>query len=134
MKVERPFIISILLLALALFSACSPQNLSTNDIELANPSASTYLSDHPSADIFLKGNIVYKNAEQIDWIKDASLKLGKKVMTINKVSSNENDFENGTATKLSVGTEVYEPEKKNGHVLIAVVNGEKVPYIGLIEG
>ncbi|MYL35152.1 hypothetical protein GLW08_03910 [Pontibacillus yanchengensis] len=134
MKINKLYVVVLNLIIVVALTACSTQNLSSDDIKTANPTAESFLSEKPEADIFVKGNIVYKNAEQIDWIQDTSFTLGEKVMTIKEVSNEGNNFKHGTASKLSVGTEIFELEKKNGHLLIALVNEEKIPYIGLIEG
>ena len=94
------------------------------------------MSSNKEADIFLVDDIVYANAQHIEWVNEKELKLGKEVIEISKQTVDSKQFNNGTASRLPVGTKIYRPSGTLGHgpIYIAVVNGEEIRYLGLIEG
>lgn len=99
----------------------------------ANPTAKEVFTNNKDADIFLYREIVYQNAEDLDWVKDLELTKGKEVKEIKRIYSGKGDFPDHAATKLPVGNKVYEAQT-NHQLLIAVVEGKEIPYIGLVEG
>jgi hypothetical protein len=118
-------------------AACNNQTIEdpvNHELSVGNPIAEEILSKNKDADIFVYGGRVYQNAEDIDWINSLDLKKGQEVTKITAQTLNAKEFENGTATKLPIGTKIYEPVKKQGPILIAVVNGKEVRYLGLVEG
>ncbi|MGP4108496.1 hypothetical protein [Virgibacillus sp. L01] len=130
-----------LLLALLLLSipilmvGCnSNSDESTDGNDIGNPDAKQLLAANKDADIFSTIDVVYKNAENVSWVNELDLSLGDKYFEIIKQSTTPEEFESGTASKLPVGTKIYNPAKENGPILIAVVEDEKIPYLGVIEG
>lgn len=121
-----------LLLSVCLFMLAGCGNLQGN-LEInstSNPTPKEILkSNH--ADIFYLDEIVYSNAEHLDWVKEIEYKLGAEIGEITKVTSNGEDFNHGTANRLPKGTKIY---KTNSLVYIAVVNGKEIRYIQLLEG
>lgn len=96
-----------------------------------NPTGEDILRQVPDADIFVFNNLVYIKAE----IQDSSLKLGEKVGTITKMYDTGSGFENGTATKLPVETDIYRPEgEKNDVVLLVEIDGKIIRYLAIMEG
>ncbi len=77
--------------------------------------------------------VVYVNAEKIDWVKRTELTLGEVVLEIVRQSNDGKDFTEGTATKLPVGTKIYKPIEK-GDIYVAILDGREVRYLGLREG
>ncbi|MEW9674487.1 hypothetical protein [Ammoniphilus sp. 3BR4] len=118
-----------------IIAGCSntvPSNQERAKIE--NPTAEEILSTNRNADIFVVEGVVYSNADNVDWVKELDLNIGEEVIQITKQTNNGKEFENGTATKLPVGTKIYNSVEKHGPIYIAVVNGKEVRYLGLIEG
>jgi hypothetical protein len=98
-----------------------------------NPTVEEILQNNKDADIFMLNGVVYTNAEDIEWVNAKKLTLGEEVVEISKQTTDSNKIENGTATKLPVGTKIYEPLEK-GDIYIAVVEGKEIRYLGLREG
>ncbi|CAM3815304.1 hypothetical protein [Alkalicoccus chagannorensis] len=126
------FIVVVLLL-----SACDIQT--NNEVESeeeppGNPTAEEILSSSPDADIFKAGGIIYSNAEDIDWVMEEELTLDEEVLEITEQSNHGEDFENGTATELPVGTKIYDHHEGRGPIYTAVVDDKEIRYLGLIEG
>ncbi|MDC3414322.1 hypothetical protein NC797_14920 [Aquibacillus sp. 3ASR75-11] len=122
------------IIVLFILSGCTKDNANTSDdslSEIGNPTPEEILEDNSDADIFQYKEIVYTNAK--DRAEEFNLTLGNRVKEIRKEYSGS-DFKADMATKLPVGTEIYEPKEKQGAVLVAIIKGKKVPYIGLIEG
>ena len=128
-----------LFIALMILTGCSqspaihsqPSNIQSS---IGNPTAKEMLAQNPVADFFQYNDIVYANASDIEWVQQAELTIGEHVGTITKQYTDDLTFEHEMATKLPVGTEIYEPVKNKGPVLIVTVNGEEIRYLGLIEG
>ncbi len=57
----------------------------------------------------------------------------KKVGEIKKMSSDKNDFDNGTATKLSKGTVIYSTKERK-EILLVSFKGKLKKYVALGEG
>ncbi|MDG5788623.1 hypothetical protein QA612_14160 [Evansella sp. AB-P1] len=119
-----------------LLASCTPDTESeTGDSGVyttRNPTAEDVLASNED-DIFVFHDVVYVYAEDIDWVKQLDLTLGDEVLEINHQSISGKDFVNGTASKLPLGTKIYEPREK-GDIYIAIVNGEEVRYLGWREG
>ncbi|PAV31499.1 hypothetical protein CIL05_02255 [Virgibacillus profundi] len=75
---------------------------------------------------------VYTNAKDIEWVNEEELTLGEKVGEIQNQTDNSKEFENFTASKLPTGTEIYELEEKKGPIFIVKLDGDKIPYLGLV--
>jgi hypothetical protein len=99
-----------------------------------NPTAKEILAQNPNADIFQHKGIIYTNAINIEWVEQTELTIGESAGTIKKQYKDGLTFENGMATKLPVGVEIFEPVKKSGPVLIVKLSGKEMRYLGLIEG
>ncbi|MFC4408878.1 hypothetical protein ACFOZY_00370 [Chungangia koreensis] len=118
-----------------LLSSCNTKETNQlNNIETGNPTVEEILVENENADIFLLNGIVYSNAEQIDWVVNQELTVGQEVLEITKQTSDSHDFSNGSATKLPVGTKIYEKIDGNGDIVIAIVEGKEIRYLGLREG
>ncbi|GAA0336184.1 hypothetical protein GCM10008967_28210 [Bacillus carboniphilus] len=125
--------IPVILLFLLILGACNEEKIVFIEQE-GNPTAEEILSKIKNADIFEYKRIIYKNAEEVEWVQELDLELGKVVTEITEQSQNGKGFTSGVATKLPVGTKIYEPSGGKGLVLIAVVYGEEIRYLGLVEG
>ncbi|WP_243299963.1 hypothetical protein [Bacillus litorisediminis] len=123
----------VILFFLLILGACNEEEIFFIENQ-GNPTAEEILSKNKNADIFEYERIIYKNAEEVEWVQDLELEIGKEVTQITKQSQDGKGFTSGTATKLPVGTIIYEPLEKQGLVLIAVVDGQQIRYLGLVEG
>jgi len=131
----------ILINSLLLISCSSETNEQVNGIKVneqtiinGNPTPEEILTIDKDADIFLIGDVVYKNAEEIEWVRELNLTLGEKSGVIKKNTNNISEFENYTATKLPIGTVIYSPVEKKGPIKIVIVDNKEIRYLGLIEG
>jgi len=123
--------IGLILIVVSLVSlgltGCAVEN---NQAVLGNPTPKDFLKNEDS-DIFVLENIVYSNAQDLEWVKDLDYTLGVQVGEITKVSKKATGFSNGTSNKLPVGTIIY---RTNTPAFIAVVNGKEIPYLMMLEG
>ncbi|CAM5214786.1 hypothetical protein UACE39S_05088 [Ureibacillus acetophenoni] len=102
--------------------------------ETGNPTPEEILSNDPNADIFLIGDVVYINAEDIRWVKELELTIGDKSGEIKKNTTNSSEFESYTANKLPIGTVIYSPVEKSGPIKIVIIDNKEIRYLGMIEG
>ncbi|WHX28080.1 hypothetical protein QNH47_09605 [Virgibacillus halodenitrificans] len=120
---------------LTILTACDKYNEeNTNEKAEDNPTPKEILADDENADIFFMDGTVYTNAENIEWVKKEDLTIGKEIGVIKNQTDNSEEFENFTASKLPIGTEIYEPQNKSGSIYIVKLNNEEIPYLGLVEG
>lgn len=132
MKMIISFFIGMILL-----TACSQsvENNAESRVEAThNPTAVEVLAQNADADIFQFQGIVYENADHVEWVQQDKLTIGERVGKITKPYQEGLPFEDGMATKLPTGAEIYEPAKKSGPVLIVKWNGNEKRYLGLLEG
>lgn len=98
----------------------------------------TYV-DEQYTDYIIYQGVIYISHEGYPYGKDGFYITeyipGDKLMEITEVSSNRvlAELSDGTASVLSVGTEIYTCQNR-GDFILALVDGEYVPYFGLIEG
>lgn len=127
--------IYILLVLMFTLAGCNEGKEVSNTSEVTqNPKAAEFLSEHPNADLFIMKGIIYKNAEDIEWVQELDLQKGEKVYEITKQSKQADELESGSATVLPVGTKIYKTAEHHGQVYLAEINGERIRYLGLIEG
>lgn len=110
---------------LFLLSGCST-------ISSSNLSPETLLKDEPDADFFIMNSIIYVNAIDVEWVKEIPLKEGKFLGKINNTGVKSN-FKDWDATKLDIGTEIYELATRNNIVIIKIDNNY-MPYLKYVEG
>jgi hypothetical protein len=119
-----------LMVFLILISGCSKgefQMSAVND----NPTAKDIMTLNHDADIFISDGYVFSNAENLAWIRDQGYELGEQIGEIKKQTAIYQRFKEWTASKLPVGTKIFET---NAPFYIAIVNGKEIPYIKLVEG
>lgn len=83
--------------------------------------------------MFQLGGVVYQNAEDVDWVLEEELTIGDKAGSITRSYQEGEEFADGMATLLPVGTELYRPVER-GDILIAVIDGNEIRYLKLVEG
>lgn len=113
------------LLLASLITGCfrSTKNSATPDL---------VLKDNPNADFLIIDNTVYKNVEDVQWVKDIPLKKGNFLGKTNKTKVKRN-FKNWNATSLDIGTEVYKLEGRED-IVLAKKEDKYIPYIRYVEG
>ena len=124
----------VLLCALSIITvwtlaACSNKNEMQSTSE--KPTASEVLGEDSTADIFQFNDTIYES--DVKWAENTEVTQKKKVGEIKKMSSDQDDFENGTATKLSKGTVIYSTKEKN-EILLVSFKGKLKKYVALGEG
>lgn len=109
------------------FSGPAPQQSTT----IGNPTASDILASDPSANIVVYQDIVYQAG--IQWVDELELTKGELVLEILKYSRVGNEFANGTASGLPVGTKIYRV-KERGDIVIAETDQGDIRFYALVEG
>lgn len=109
--------------------ACSNKNDMQSTSE--KPTASEVLREDSTADIFQFNDTIYKS--DVVWAEKTEVTQNKKVGEIKRRSSDRDDFDNGTATKLSKGTALYSTKERN-EILLVSFNGKLKKYVALGEG
>ena len=123
-----------LMVGLLLLTGCNQFKVTDDEQSTATVTASEILTNNPNADIFQLEGTIYSNASNIDWVQKQELSIGTKIGTITKQYKDGLTFEDGMATKLPVGAEIFEPTEKNGLILIVKFDNKEIRYLGLIEG
>ncbi|WP_421378094.1 hypothetical protein ACOJQI_12115 [Bacillus salacetis] len=119
----------LLLSILAVFLAGCNNGFSMSPAT-GNPTPKDYLK-YEDADIFFLGDHVYSNAEDLDWVSELDYELGEELGEITSQADKASKFKDGTANKLPVGTKIYNTDTP---AYIAVVDGEEIPYLKMVEG
>lgn len=119
-----------LLLFLIFLAGCSKSQIQMSVVN-DNPTAKDILSLNHDADIFISDGYVFSNAGNLDWVRKQDYDLGEQIGEIQKRTGDYRRFKEWTASKLPVGTKIFET---NAPFYIAVVNGQEIPYIKLVEG
>lgn len=107
---------------------CNSDNSSSPSI--INPPPKDYLK-YDNADIFLLDGYVFSNAADVEWVTELEYKLGEQVGEITKQTNKASKFKNGTANKLPIGTKIFETDTP---AYIAIVDGDEIPYLKMVEG
>lgn len=134
--VYRKSLFLILFLTVSLVACNENEGSGIEEHTTHNPTPEEILSEEKDADIFLEGDVVYKNAQDIDWVNEEKLTVGEEIGEIKKQSNDSEKFEDFTATKLPVGVKIYEPEEdeSGGLIYIIKMDDEEMRYLGLVEG
>lgn len=119
------------LLVAVILSGCQDAEATYNKFDTGNPAAADFLDNDPHADIFEYGGIIYVNAKQIDWVMEENIKTKRFIGEIAQTTTKAKAFHSLTASKLPVGTKVYET---NSPIMIAKVDGKEYRYLGMREG
>lgn len=117
-------------IGLVLLSAGCSNEQEITSVTTGNPTVEEVLNEG-TEDIFLLDEIVYLNGEDIDWVQEREYTLGEAVGEIKEQAVEVEEFEDGTANILPVGTVIYNTDTE---LNIAIVDGEEIPYIPLVEG
>lgn len=117
------------IMAVWILVGCNDEEIMQSTSE--KPTASEVLSEDSKADIFQFNDTIYKS--DVAWAEKTEVTQNKKVGEIKRNSSDRDDFDNGTATKLSKGTALYSTKERN-EILLVSFNGKLKKYVALGEG
>ncbi|MFP7279251.1 hypothetical protein SFC11_07795 [Exiguobacterium indicum] len=117
------------IMAVWILVGCNNEEIMQSTSE--KPTASEVLSEDSKADIFQFNDTIYKS--DVAWAEKTEVTQNKKVGEIKRRSSDRDDFDNGTATKLSKGTALYSSKERND-ILLVSFNGKLKKYVALGEG
>ena len=124
----------ILILLLLLTSCGDPfmsQSCTRDTVSSMYPQC--IIQKNKNADFFVFNHLVYQyDHNYSDNININESSIGQYAGTI-EVSGIKKDFTDLSATKLPVGTKIYE-HKENSNILFAQVNDVYYPYFAVIEG
>ncbi|MGE6489233.1 hypothetical protein [Paenisporosarcina sp. NPDC076898] len=129
-----PVIFTVVIFVLA---GCSQGSSSGNSraesvtVTPGNPDANEILGLNSEADIFQWGDIIYTT--NVEWVEKLELTKDEQIGEITKNSTNPDDFINGTANKLPVGTKIFSV-KEDGGFLLVEYNQQLKKYLMLVEG
>lgn len=125
----------LLICMMILITGCKLQTAENEKtITPGNPTATEVLSDDNEADIFQFNNLIYTNASTIEWVQEDTYEKGPQVDEIRKQSADSKEFSDGTASKLPVGTKVFQVVGNGQLLLMIEKDDEKIVYLALIEG
>lgn len=118
-----------------LISGCkSPTAENEKTVTTGNPTAADILDDDHEADIFQYNNLIYINASTIEWVQEDTYEKGPEIEEIRKQSVESDEYTDGTASKLPIGTKVFQVVGNGQLLLMIEKNGEEIIYLALIEG
>ena len=101
--------VNLLFSLVVVFNGCQNEKRDhpVTDETLGIPNAEERLSENPQADILMINQVTYINVEDLGYDNDKEYELGELVLTVQEQSTDGDEFEHGTASKLPVGTKVY---------------------------
>jgi len=117
------------IMAVWILVGCNNEEIMQSTSE--KPTASEVLSEDSKADIFQFNDTIYKS--DVAWAEKTEVTQKEKIGEIKRRSSDKDDFDNGTATKLSKGTALYSTKERN-EILLVSFNGKLKKYVALGEG
>ncbi|KKO52668.1 hypothetical protein [Paenibacillus sp. DMB20] len=125
----------LLFVVIFLLTACAarPSNSQQLTVATHNPTAEEILQHEPDADIFMSGDIVYRNAKDTKWVQQEKIGSLKGIGEIQSRYDGRGSFENKMATKLPPDTKLFAASPST-LIIVAEVNGEQIRYLGLVEG
>ncbi|WMT42000.1 hypothetical protein RE628_06055 [Paenibacillus sp. D2_2] len=97
-----------------------------------NPTGEEMLNLNPEADIFMFGDLIYENADTLDWVQQFKFEGQSKVGEITAIYRDQENFTNGMSTKLPVGTEIFRPSPHQFSSLSWTVSNTAI--WGLLKG
>lgn len=97
--------------------------------------AKEILTNDHDADIFQYNGLIYTSSSSHtkELFEDVNLDKGKQISQIIRQSNDHNEFIDGVATKLPIGTEIYQVPGEGLAVLTVVIDGERIFYIAAIK-
>ncbi|WP_051508765.1 hypothetical protein [Sporosarcina sp. D27] len=126
----RLLVVGIVLSVLVLTS-CTSRSGTITESSSKPPDADEVLRQEPDADIFQWDGSVYQ--ADVEWVQELELTKNELLGEIVNNAQNPKDFQNGTATKLPIGSMIYSTNEGGLYILVEV-DGELRKYLLLAEG
>ncbi|MCM3756356.1 hypothetical protein M3197_02540 [Sporosarcina aquimarina] len=129
----RLLVVGIVFSVLVLTS-CTSESGTITESSSKPPDAGETLRLDPDADIFQWEGSIYK--ADVDWVQELELtknELLGEIAENAENAQNPKDFQDGTASKLPIGSMIYSTNE-GGLYLLAEVEGELQKYLLLAEG
>ncbi|MCM3572369.1 hypothetical protein M3172_04160 [Mesobacillus subterraneus] len=127
--VKLKIVVFILLIPVVFLGGCSADG--------GRVTARDVLKQNDNADILKYDGFIYSNVTNLEWFKKEKerIKKGEEIGKIKKVTTSSMFFTNFSATKLPVGTVLFDTNDGNkGTIYVETENGEALYYIQLLEG
>lgn len=103
-----------------------------NSNAIEKRTAEEILTDDPAADIFQYNGLIYSKSKNKEIDDEISLEKGKQVSEIKKQTTDHDDFIDGTATLLTIGTKIYQVTGQGLAVLAIIKYGKVIIYLAEI--
>lgn len=127
----KAYLVMSLILVLAM-AGCSNNSMpQTTTHTTGNPDVEEVFELYEDPDVLLWNDLVY--IAGVDWVDALELTAGEVVGEVVKQTDAVDEFVNGTANQLEVGSPIYKSNEKN-FVLLVERDGEWVRYYALVEG
>lgn len=125
----------VMCLGLLVTTGCQMRTAESEEtVTIGNPTAADILEDDREADIFQYNNLIYTNASTIDWVQEDTYEKGPEIDEVRKQSMESDDFSDGTASKLPVGTKIFQVVGNGQLLLMVEKDDQQIVYLALIEG
>lgn len=118
-------------LCLFFLTSCAPSNEPVSMSSSKPPDAEEVLDQEPDADIFQWQGSVYQ--ADVEWVQELELTKNELLGEILYNAQIPENFQDGTATKLPIGSMIYSTNEGGLYVLVEV-DGELLKYLLLAEG
>ncbi|REK77038.1 hypothetical protein [Paenibacillus paeoniae] len=98
---------------------------------IGNPTVQEVLKGNPEANMIMYNDVVLVSG--IDWVDEVELTKGEFLLEITLKTDDAEQFENGAANQLPIGTKIY-GAKERGDIVIAETDAGDIRYFKLVEG
>ncbi|MFD1361270.1 hypothetical protein [Lentibacillus salinarum] len=123
-------VFAVLIMTAFILTGCGGDSGNPITNTIGNPTPRDFL-DHGDADIFYFDGLVYSNAADVQWVQELEYEPGEQIGEITRQTDKAMLFKDGTANKLPEGTKLYETDTP---AYIAIVDGDEIPYLKMVEG
>lgn len=127
--------ILMMILLVIMTSGCTNNMSEANEqpIIKENPTATEILEEDSDADIFQHNGLIYINVSEQEERSGNTYQKGKQIAKIKQKSKDCSLFRDGTASKLTVGTEVYQVVGEGLYILLIEDGEEDLIYMAMLE-
>lgn len=120
-----------IILSVLVLTSCKSESGTITEPTSKPPDSDEVLRQEPDADILQWQGSVYQ--ADVEWIQELELTKNELLGEILYNSQIPEDFQDGTATKLPIGSMIYSTNEGGMYVLVEV-DGELRKYLLLTEG
>ncbi|WP_052245762.1 hypothetical protein [Sporosarcina sp. ZBG7A] len=120
-----------IILSVLVLTSCTSESGTITEPTSKPPDSDEVLRQEPDADILQWQGSVYQ--ADVEWIQELELTKNELLGEILYNSQIPEDFQDGTATKLPIGSVIYSTNEGGMYVLVEV-DGELRKYLLLTEG